>query len=111
MPAAATAQLPWPFVPWSSTSGLWLFRALSEANAHVHDIGLVNARERTPEALSSLWKRLDNPPVVSLGANAKKAAEAAGITLTEELHHPQFMRRFHHNDHMIYGQTIRKVMR
>jgi thymidylate kinase len=110
-PAGVITKLSWPFAPWRTTSGHWLFEALHEAKVNVHNVGLVNACERTPEALSSLWKRLDNPPVVTLGVHARRAAEAAEIPRDAETQHPQFMRRFHHDKLMDYGQAIKNVMR
>lgn len=102
--------VPWPFVPRAGTSGHWLFQSLVVAGVDVGTIGLVNGNEQPPSGLSSLWKMLDAPPVVALGANAKEAAGEAGIPVTLKLNHPQYERRFRFGDQMEYGESIKGVM-
>lgn len=102
--------VPWPFVPRAGTSGHWLMQSLVVSGVDVNTIGLVNGNEQPPSGLSSLWKMLDAPPVVALGANAKEAADEAGIPITLKLNHPQYERRFRFGDQMEYGQSIKGVM-
>jgi hypothetical protein len=104
-------RLRWPFVPWKNTSGHWLFSAMNAAHINTRNIGLVNACDRTPEALSNLWMDIDTPPVVTLGINAKKAAMEAGLTITQHISHPSHARRFHHNNLSSYGDQIRECMK
>lgn len=103
--------VPWPFVPRAGTSGHWLMQSLVVAGVDIGTIGLVNGNEQPPHGLASLWKMLDAPPVVALGANAKDAADEAGVPVTLRLNHPQYERRFRFGDQMEYGESIKGVMR
>lgn len=101
----------WPFAPWTGTSGHWLFQAMDKVGIRIYDIGVINACDRPPIELLTVWHALDRPPVVALGLNAKKSAESVGIPLANHIPHPQFARRFHNKDLEPYGLEIKKVMK
>lgn len=111
---SATQRRPtviWPFAPWNGTSGHWLFQAMNTADVRIYDIGIINACDRSPADLATVWHALGQPPTIALGLNAKKSAEAAKVPLANHIPHPQFARRFHHKDLLSYGLEIRKVMK
>jgi hypothetical protein len=111
---SATRRRPdvvWPFAPWNGTSGHWLFQSLLAADVRIYDVGVINACDRPPIELLTVWHALDQPPTIALGLNAKKSAESVGIPLANHIPHPQFARRFHHKDLVPYGLEIKKVMK
>lgn len=101
----------WPFVPAKSTSGHWLMRALLDADVSYMNVGLVNASELGAMELELIWYQLGQPPVVPLGQHAKSAWGMTEKPTAAFLHHPQFMRRFHHGKTLEYGRTIKGVMK
>lgn len=87
--------LPWPFVPWRSTSGHWMFEALVREGVPVGQLGFVNGCERTVDELGALWVALGAPKIVALGQNATR--QLCGAELPHSVtHHPQWWRRFQH---------------
>lgn len=91
------------FVPYNDTSGYHLIAALEDVG--LRDYGIANARE---EDVFALWQRLGRPNVVALGAEAEKASRAVPH---QTVHHPQYMRRFHHGDRIKYGHEIKELLR
>lgn len=110
-PLDANTPLPWPFVPWRSTSGYWMFNALAEHDTQlIQRIGVMNACERTPSELRSIWRLLERPPVVALGNNAADAAVRAEVPLSAKTNHPQHWRRFRYRDSEQFVDAIRSVL-
>lgn len=91
------------FVPVSSTSGEYLFRALP------FDIdvscGVANACE---EDVVSLYEALGRPLVVALGNESAKECERAEVPYGV-VPHPTYVRRFHHGQADAYGRAIREA--
>lgn len=104
----------WPFVPRRATSGHWLMGALHAGGVDHMRVGLVNACELSEDGLYTLWSKLNEPPVVTLGRNAERAwrrLDAAAPAAATYLHHPQYQRRFHYQTFAEYGQQIKQAMR
>jgi len=94
------------FVPRGSTSGHYLLDALP--NALRRQVGLANACDvDDPRAL---WETLGKPLTVTLGANADRAAHAAGVP-HGAVPHPQYWRRFLHRYRSSYYELIEQAAR
>jgi len=100
-----------PFVPARATSGHWLMGALHAAEVDHMAVGIMNACERSTEELVAQWDALGQPPVITLGNNARAAWQRTQpFRPAHHLNHPQYERRFHYLQHKRYGQTIKDVM-
>lgn len=99
-------SLPWPFVPWTPTSGHWMFNALAYNSVPVDELGVINGQERLPEELRALWTAIGEPPVVSLGSYARSSLRNAGIPVTVQTNHPQWWRRFKHRERAAFAQQV-----
>jgi hypothetical protein len=91
------------FTPRGSTSGRWLLESLPERLWP--RVGIANALE---EDLTQLYVTLRYPAVVTLGRAAHERAELAQIRHAS-VPHPQWVRRFHHQDLPEYGELIENV--
>lgn len=96
----------WPsaFVPQRATSGYFLLGAVSRGV--LKGSGVANACE---EDLQALVSALRAPRTVTLGKEAAKAADAAGID-HRNLPHPQYIRRFHNKRQGEYGEMISRAL-
>lgn len=103
--------LPWPFVPRRATSGHWLLGALEVAGINHMTVGVANANEFETCDLYALWSMLQRPPVVTLGKNAESAWRMTGCPDARSIPHPQYMRRFHHQEYESYGTLVKAAMR
>lgn len=94
------------FVPFSSSSGLYLLRALASLNSRswIHSTGIANACD--VDDVFTLWKTLGEPDVVALGVDAARALARIGDVPYGVVPHPQYVRRFHHRLHVEYGRLI-----
>lgn len=105
------------FVPFQSTSGNYLIESLFAGEFdghHLNDeserfgVGLANACD--VDDWFKLWVTLGNPRIVTLGRNARRAVHDGLAEPTAHagyVQHPQFIRRFYHNQMWLYGQMIR----
>lgn len=93
------------FVPFASTSGHYLLRALAAQRSRdwLRGIGLANACDVDDPV--TLWETLNRPPVVALGKNAYGKMVTSGVRCSV-VPHPQYVRRFHHKLHTEYGWLI-----
>lgn len=91
------------FVPRPATSGAYLLDALP--SELVGRIGIANALE---ENLPDLWAALGMPRVVALGREAQRECRVAEIP-HGAVPHPQYVRRFHHNQSRRYARAIREA--
>ena len=89
------------FVPYPNSSGAYLMRAVSML-AWNRALGIANACE---EDIGALWTKLGNPRVVALGRNAQQRCREAELR-HGTVPHPQYMRRFHHEQVDLYGAAI-----
>ena len=94
------------FGPYPATSGHYLLRALATTQWRPQNLGLANACDVDDPV--TLWKALDCPQVVTLGANAHFRAKLCGIP-HGAVPHPQYVRRFHHKDYEWYGELIKEA--
>lgn len=98
-----------PFVPWRNTSGYYLMRALPDE--WWRDCAIVNAyTDRSlgrVNDLAALAHALGEPPVVALGNLASDALFKQDIPHTK-IPHPQYWRRFHHDDIDDYTIQLQK---
>jgi hypothetical protein len=93
----------WPaFAPFPSTSGAWLFRALTahpptvRADGHaLSTLALVNAND--VDDIDEIWNGAYQPSVVALGAHASDRLLQSKIPHSH-VQHPQWWRRFKHGD-------------
>lgn len=123
----AYPELTVPFAPLRRGCGAFLWQALADTEPAaldhpgeyralegrlqplgLSDLGVVNGndpRRRFDADLAVLWRRLGEPPVAALGANALTAVRRAGLPIasTAVLPHPQWVRRFHHPRLTSYG--------
>lgn len=101
----------WPaFVPRPSTSGSWLFTTMTieqlRVPAHrllLNQIGIANACD--VDDPFELWTTLGKPETVALGINAHRALRTAGVDY-RRVPHPQYYRRFKHNDRRQYFDAL-----
>jgi len=95
------------FMPYPSTSGAYLGRALL-ARLHRLDglrVGIVNGCD--VDSLPRVLGVVQPSSVVTLGANAREAcAGLLGSHPVGAVPHPQYVRRFHHSHHAAYGDAI-----
>lgn len=101
------------FVPHTGTSGRYLLDVLTRwpLRAETHrltlgDVGLANACDVDDPRV--LWEALNRPPTVALGINAHRALRAAGVDY-RRAPHPQYVRRFHHNEFENYLHQLLKI--
>ena len=104
-------SLPWPFVPHRATSGHWMLGAFIAGEVDHMRVGIANANEFETCDLNALWQMLQRPPVVTLGRNAERAWRMVDAVEPQAIPHPQYMRRFHHQEFKSYGQLIKAAMR
>lgn len=89
------------FTPRKSTSGRWLLEALPD-RLWPH-VGLANACDQDdPRAI---WEALGKPPTIALGGAAHLAVSTADVPHAA-VPHPQFVRRFLHDQLPEYGRLI-----
>lgn len=94
------------FMPYPSTSGAYLLRALPRS--HRDQIGLANARD--VDDWHELWRVLDRPNIVTLGANATRVVAGRRPLCHGSLPHPQFVRRFFYDACDDYGARLAAVI-
>lgn len=94
------------FVPYADTSGAFLLEALGEAGAP-YRYGLANALEID---VAAAYETLGRPTVVALGATAHFRCNQAGVP-HRHAPHPQFVRRFQHNQRRKYGTLLVRLGR
>lgn len=101
------------FVPHIGTSGRYLLDVLTRVPLRVADhgvtlsgVGIANACD--VDAPFALWDALGRPPTVALGVNAHRALRAAGVD-HRRVPHPQYVRRFHHNEFENYLHQLLKI--
>lgn len=92
------------FVPYPATSGAYLLGNLPQDV--VEPAGLANACQ---ENVMDLWVTLGQPLTVTLGVEAHKAANEAGVP-HGSVPHPQFIRRFHNKHGEAYGRAVRDAL-
>ena len=99
-----------PFMPINSNSGEYLMTALTEETWR--DVGIVNSEDVPGKKLRDLWHALGTPTIVSLGREAEKRIVESGIpsSAVRTLPHPQYVKRFHHNDKNEYGMAISRII-
>jgi energy-coupling factor transporter ATP-binding protein EcfA2 len=97
------------FVPIRSSSGHYLLRALTSVSTYSWQgsIGVANACD--VDNLVQLHDSLGLPPIVALGKNAYGRILTSGIRCGV-VPHPQFVRRFHHDRHVEYGELIKRAI-
>lgn len=92
------------FTPRKSTSGRWLLEALPEGLwPHV---GLANACDQDDPRYT--WEALGKPAAIALGGAAHLALSTARVPHAA-VPHPQFVRRFLHDQLPQYGSLIESV--
>lgn len=95
-----------PFMPVNGNSGDYLLSSLPELGWR--SCGIINSDDFDENSLHELLDVLGSPRIVVLGRLAEKKVRQCG--LEEEryvvLPHPQYVRRFHHDDRFEYGQAI-----
>lgn len=89
------------FMPYRSTSGHYLLRALAETD--LSQVGIANACDvdNVTELLTAFGTG-SALTVVTLGVNAKRVVPQAN----RHVPHPQWFRRFHHRDIDVYRDAI-----
>ena len=95
------------FMPYPSTSGAYLSRALLARLHHLDGarLGIVNGCD--VDALAKVMSVVQPISVVALGNNAHRAcAGLLGSYPNGAVPHPQYVRRFHHPHHAAYGDAI-----
>lgn len=89
------------FMPYGATSGYYLLDALGDAATR--DVGIANACDvDDAQAMRNAFGSGGEPVVVALGGNARRAAPWADRFVP----HPQYIRRFHHNQGAAYRDAI-----
>lgn len=95
------------FTPWTGNSGSFLLTALHEAGAiGAHDVprfGMVNS---SGMPLRELHAILGYPRVISLGSAASSRLANLGVPVVGHVRHPQYIRRFQHDQRVEYGNEI-----
>jgi thymidylate kinase len=97
--------------PWNGNSAAYLFDALYDAGVltplTIPDIGWVNSYNTD---LYKLHQLLGEPPVITLGAEADRRANAHRVQVLDSVSHPQYWRRFRHKRRIEYGNQIRDIL-
>lgn len=101
----------WPaFAPRAGTSGDYLLTTLTaeplrvaEHGLTIGDVGVANACD--VDDVQELWKTLNQPPVVGLGINARRALRNAQVPYRAATH-PQYQRRFLHHQRDDYLRSL-----
>lgn len=107
-----------PFVPTRASSGHWLMGALHYGGVNHMDVGLLNSNEVSSNVLFAQWLALGEPPVITLGTNARTAWRIARAYVPQtrwdeksfHLNHPQYERRFNFTGMARYGAVIKEVI-
>jgi thymidylate kinase len=94
------------FMPYAATSGHYLLGAL-EHTSLIHSSVFANACD--VDDPTSVWAAYRQPPVVTLGRNAHRLLDLAGLPHASAPH-PQFIRRFHHREAERYGKLIESLV-
>lgn len=97
----------WPaFAPYASTSGSYLLTTLTmtelrvpEHGVQLRDVALVNAND--VDDVRDVWDATGRPSVVGLGVRAGVALRKANVPY-RSVPHPQYQRRFRHDDRAGY---------
>lgn len=95
-----------PFMPINGNSGDYLLSSLPEASWRA--CGIINSDDFSEDSLNDLLEVLGQPKIVALGRLAEKKIRQCGLNDDRYvvLPHPQYVRRFHHQDRFEYGQAI-----
>lgn len=106
----ATQSYVRPFTPRYTGSASWYLLAALRSARLQNKVGLVNAGEPGVDlaALKAELSPLVN--IVALGTRASERLHAAGINHSK-VPHPQYVRRFQHDQLSEYGSEIAKVAR
>jgi hypothetical protein len=99
-----------PFYPIHGNSGEYLLSCLP--SPFWKGVGIVNGSESCGGRLEMLWKVLGKPPVIALGRMAEKSLAGARQIPRQMIRvvpHPQYIRRFHHQDRIEYGRSIERL--
>lgn len=115
--AAAAGDLRPAFMPYASTSGHYLLRALTTpvlpTPLHQHRVGLMNVCD--VDDAEAAWRAVGRPDAVLLGANAQGAfpeVPAHWAFRIRHAPHPQYVRRFfndqlhRYRDQLIYDDEV-----
>ena len=94
------------FMPYQSTSGLYLMRALTRGNMPDR-VGLMNACD--VDDIFAAYEAFLAPQVVALGARAHQKLSDEGIPHATAPH-PQYVRRFHHAAIHAYGRLLANLV-
>jgi hypothetical protein len=97
--------------PFQSSSGEYLRKAV-DSPYFWSDHHVSNSRdvEGQPYDLPVTWERLGRPSIVALGNNSAKALTAAKLPYNK-VPHPQWWRRFQHNNTEGYRSAIEHASR
>jgi hypothetical protein len=73
----------------------------------VPEIGWVNSWKTD---LQQLHRLLGHPPIIALGAEAIGRLNAFRLPVHGKVHHPQYVRRFKHDQRVEYGREIAELI-
>src|SRR5690606_27239551 len=94
------------FVPMPNTSGhflMWSIYVNPERDVQTKRIGFINANESNADDFYDAWCVLGRPLTITVGANAHK--KLAHLRIPHgAVPHPQFVKRFHHEALLEYGE-------
>lgn len=98
-----------PFMPVDNNSGDYLMSCLPDP--FWKTVGIINGDDINGHRLDSLMSVLGNPNIVALGRMAEKALVKSGVSSDKYavVPHPQYVRRFHHYDRLVYGMAIQRL--
>lgn len=117
--ASGAAPCPLPFLTPAGLDMLWPHvepQKVRVSNALMPDVDLVAARaghfpEVVLENLAGWWKLLFEPKVLVLGGTAEAACRSAGVPIAAKMRHPQYIRRFYHQEVPAWAQEFQEVTR
>lgn len=106
-PNPADAPHKVPFAPYNQSSGRWLLGTLRTFLDQLEwrRLKIVNSWHDGPVDLESIVERYKPKRVVALGKQAHEALTIQEIPHAT-VHHPQYMRRFHHSQQEHYANAI-----
>jgi len=95
-----------PFMPINGNSGDYLLSSLPSTGWR--SCGIINSDDFSEDSLTDLLDVLGQPKIVALGRLAEKKIRQCGLNDDRYvvLPHPQYVRRFHHQDRFEYGNAI-----
>jgi hypothetical protein len=98
-----------PFKPINGNSGEYLLSSLPETLWR--SVGIINAEDLNGARAHKLLSTLGAPHMIALGRNAEYELRNSGFYTTQYtvVPHPQYVRRFHHQDRFEYGRAIERL--